>query len=242
MEKTMAGSARLEVADKIATVTIRNEGRLNAIDISMAKDLARISSDVSKRTDINVVVMRGDGTRAFCAGMDLKYAQSTGNQRQAFDDIDIELDQAEAHFCAIQVPVIAALRGACFGGGLILAAWADMRIAADDLKLGVPAIANQLFYPIPALQRLEDIVGLNRVQHLLYDGLPIPTSTLLAWGLIDQVFPEKNFEEMTMAFLQRVANRSRDITMTYKKIFSSLRRGDAKEAEALRISGLDVKE
>jgi enoyl-CoA hydratase len=238
----MAGISHLEIAETIATITIRNEGRLNAIDLEMAKELARISRELCQRPDINAVLLRGDGVRAFSAGMDLKYAQSTGNQRKAFDDIDFYLDQAEAHFRAMPMPVIAMLRGACFGGGLILASWADMRIASDDLKLGVPAIANQLFYPIPALQRLVEIIGLNRVQHLMYDGLPIPVDVLMAWGLIDQVHPVDEVEENTKAFLKRIAGRSRDVTMSYKEIFASLRRGDAQTASALRIRGLDAKE
>jgi enoyl-CoA hydratase len=238
----MAGSAKLEISNKIAAITIRNEGRLNAIDLALAKDLARITDEILRRTDIDLVLLRGDGEKAFSAGMDLKYAESTGNLRQAFDDIDRELDQAEVNFKAMPMPVIALLRGACFGGGLILASFADLRLASDDLKLCVPAIANQLYYPIPALKRLVDIIGMQRTKLLLYDGLPISPATLLAWGLIDQLYPSAQFEEKAFAFAERIAGRSGEVTAHYKAIFAYLSEGELEKAAALRIKGLNKKE
>jgi enoyl-CoA hydratase len=238
----MAGSAKLVIIDKIATITILNEGRLNAIDLMMAKDLARITDEILRRADVNLVLLKGDSGKAFSAGMDLKFAQSTGNLRQAFDDIDRELDQAELNFKAMSVPVIALLRGACFGAGLILASFADLRIASDDLKLGVPAIANQLYYPIPALQRLVDIIGMQRAKLLLYDGLPISPATLAAWGLIDHLYAGEQFEEKALAFAERIAGRSRQVTAHYKTILAHLSRGERDDAAAIRIKGLDEKE
>jgi enoyl-CoA hydratase/carnithine racemase len=238
----MAGSAQLVVMDQIATITIRNEGRLNAIDLAMARDLARVTDEILRRADINLVLLTGDGEKAFSAGMDLKYAQSTGNLRQAFDDIDRELDQAELHFKAMSLPVIALLRGACFGAGLILASFADLRIASDDLKLGVPAIANQLYYPIPALQRLVDIIGMQRTKLLLYDGLPIPPATLTAWGLIDQLYASEQFDEKAQAFAERIAGRSPQVTAHYKAIFAHLSKDEFEQAAAVRIKGLDEKD
>jgi enoyl-CoA hydratase len=238
----MAGSAKLVITDKIATIIIRNEGRLNAIDLAMATDLARITGDILRRTDIHLVLLRGDGEKAFSAGMDLKYAQSTGNLRQAFDDIDHELDQAELNFKAMPMPVIALLRGACFGAGLILASFADLRLASDDLKLGVPAIANALYYPIPALQRLVDIIGIQRTKLLIYDGLPIPASTLANWGLIDQLYANEQFDEKALAFVERVAGRSSQVTAHYKRIFAHLTKGELDQAAAIRIEGLDEKD
>lgn len=230
----MTGHVAWVAEQSIAIVTIDNIARLNAIDLAIASGLAATTAELARREDINVVLLRGAGTKAFSAGVDLKAAEASGNREAAFGAIDVAMQEVERNLAAISVPTVAMLSGVCYGGGVHLASLADFRVASSNLKLAVPAIANRLFYPIPALERLAGIMGWSNTRRLIYDGGPHGAETLDRWGFLDGVTAPSEIERGALAFAKSLAEKPREIMVEYRRIFAALDRGDREAAEQLR--------
>jgi enoyl-CoA hydratase/carnithine racemase len=234
----MPGSVALEFRRDIAIVTLKNEGRLNAMDEAVAAGLAAAVAAAKARSDIGALILRGAGDKAFCAGVDLKYARDSGNQAAAFAAVGKQVTAYCRDMAAMPFPTIALLEGVCYGGGVQLAAMADFRFAATSLKLAIPAVKNRLFYPIPALARLAQLIGPSRMRRLILEGEAPAPATLLGWGLIDEVLAPDAVEEATLAFATRLAAQPRDIIRPYMDILRAVERGDGATAETLRQAAL----
>lgn len=234
----MTGTVTMEVRDAVALVTFANEGRLNAIDPPLAEGLAAAASEAKQRGDIGALVLRGAGTRAFCAGVDLKFAEQSGDPAGAFAEVDRHTEAFSRDMVAMPFPTIAMLHGSCYGGGLHLAAMADFRFADRAAKIGIPAVKSRLFYPISALERLRTLIGPSRLRRLFLEGAPFGADTLLHWGLFDQVEETETLERATLDFAARLAAQPRDVVQAYLEIFRALDRGDAAEASRLRREGI----
>jgi enoyl-CoA hydratase len=222
------------VENAVAIVTIDNPARLNAIDLPMAEGLVEVTATLGRRDDLSVAVFRGAGLKAFSAGADLKAVAESGDREGTFAAIDRAMQQVESNIGALPVPSVAMLSGVCYGGGVLLAALMDFRLASSDLRLAVPAIPNRLFYPVPALERLAALMGWASTRRLIYDAGPHDAETLLRWGLIDRIASPAQIESATIAFARRLAEKPREIMRDYKPIFAALQRGDRKTAERLR--------
>jgi enoyl-CoA hydratase/carnithine racemase len=232
----MAGETRLTLAEGVATITLTNPSRLNAIDEAMALALAEAARTLGDQPGLLAAVIRGEGERAFSAGMDLKHARASGDAAAAFARIDAALMAAEQAFAALQVPVIGVLRGACYGAGVIVASWADLRIGADDVRLGIPAVANSLFYPVSSLRRLERLIGLQRVRDLFFTGAAVDARTLQRWAFLDRVVARDDFSRDSAAFIAAVAAKPVRMTRAYKRIFAAMAEGDDAAAAAVNAT------
>jgi len=230
----MPGAVAVEIRQSIAILTLTNEGRLNAMDAAFAAGLAQAVAAAKQRSDIGALILRGAGDQAFCAGVDLKYAQATGNRAAAFAAVGKHVAEFCRDMAALPFPSIAMLQGVCYGGGVHLASTADFRFADTSLKLAIPAVKNRLFYPIPALERLTYLIGPSRTRRLLLEGAAMPPETLLSWGLIDEVLAPGAIEEATLAFALRLAAQPREIMRAYLDILRAVERGDSAAAKALR--------
>jgi enoyl-CoA hydratase len=125
------------------------------------------------------LLLRGAESKAFSAGIDLKYADGTGDRASAFAAIDERIERLRCLLAASELPVICMMSGVRYGGGLMLAGFADLRIASSDLRFAMPALDNGLFYPVAGLARLVEIMGLQHVRSLFLRGGPIPVEKLL---------------------------------------------------------------
>ena len=132
------------------------------------------------------------------------------------------------------IPTIAMLHGNCFGGGVELAAMADFRFADSVFKLGIPAVKARLFYPIPALEGLTQLIGETRTKRLMFEAEPYTAQTLLEWGFLDRVCAPDELEGGTLEYAAMLAQRPRDVVAVYQEIFRALRRGDTATARDLR--------
>jgi enoyl-CoA hydratase len=122
----------------IATVTLSNPGKLNAMDFAMWQQLARTFNDLSADDRVRCVVLRGDGEQAFAAGGDIGEFLT---RRDTLEHALIYHGQAGAALQAVfncRHPTIALVQGACIGGGLEIAAQCDLRICGESSRFGVP--------------------------------------------------------------------------------------------------------
>jgi enoyl-CoA hydratase/carnithine racemase len=204
------------------------------VDFAAGQGLVDAVRSLAGRDDIGSVVLRGAGQRAFCAGLDTKYAAATGDMAGAITAISDQLDAFGAGLKALDLPSVSMLHGVCYGGGLVLALETDFRFVDDKVACAVPALKNGLYYPIPSLQRLRDICGPSRMARLLLEGEPMDAPTLLGWGLADEVLPTAELETATMAFAARLAAHPLRAVRIYRAIFDAMQAGDTARASQLR--------
>jgi enoyl-CoA hydratase len=233
----MSGSVRLELLGRVALLTMANESRLNAIDLDLARDLVATATELGRK-QIGCVVLRGAGDRAFCSGLDLTSARESGDLRGAVRAVSGKLDNFMAQLAALELPLVAMLRGACFGAGVHLAIHCDFRFGDAGLACGVPALKNGLYYPVAALTRLQELCGAGPVARLLLEGEPAGAQTLLRWGLLDELVPAQDLEQATIAFAQRLAAQPLQGMRNYRAILAAVRQGNLERATALRAAAV----
>jgi enoyl-CoA hydratase/carnithine racemase len=175
----------VERIDTIVTLTLNRPDKLNAIDSPMLDALDRILGEIERDTDIRVVVLTGAG-RAFSAGADIKewtaldpltFSRTWGPRgHELFDRL-----------AALRPPVLAAINGIAFGGGLELALCADIRIAATAARIGLPEVTIGTIPGWGDTQRLPRLIGAGRAKQMIFSGQPVDAARAEAWGLVSDV-------------------------------------------------------
>jgi methylglutaconyl-CoA hydratase len=175
----------VDVREHIAIWTLARPDRLNALTTAMLQELEALAHQVRASHDIRAVVITGQGSRAFCAGADLK-------ERRTMSDAQVRefLVSAERAFLAIDRldrPVIAALNGAAVGGGLELALACDLRVGAAGITLGLPEVSLGIVPGAGGTQRLPRVVGLARATQMVLLSERVTAEAALQMGLLNRV-------------------------------------------------------
>lgn len=176
----------------IGTVTFNRPQARNALTFGMYEGLKRICLEAPDDGSLKALIVTGAGERAFAAGTDITQFR---NFKTAQDGQDYET-KMEAVFDAIErcpVPTIAAIAGACTGGGAGIAVSCDIRLATSDLKFGFP-IARTLGNCLSAknLQRLATLIGPGRVKELIFTSRLATADEAFQAGLVSEVLPDHN--------------------------------------------------
>ncbi|UOD51087.1 enoyl-CoA hydratase [Orrella daihaiensis] len=162
------GEVCTDIDDKgIATVTFSNIARMNAMQLGMWQSLAQTMTRLSADESVRVVILRGEGDAAFVSGADISEFESVRSTPDAVTYYDACVEQAEVAIGACSKPVIAAISGVCYGGGVGIAVSCDLRYASLDCRFAVPAGKLGLGYPLEDVTRLYRILGRAGVAELL---------------------------------------------------------------------------
>lgn len=177
--------ASLSVAENgVATLAIRDAGSLNILGTPVITGLVRAIAGIGQRSDIKVVVLRGEGEKAFVAGADIKEMAGL-NQASAMVFIE-NLRQLCDGVRLLPMPVIARVPGWCLGGGMELALACDIRIASTNARMGMPEVRVGIPSVIHAAL-LPRLVGRARASWLLMTGEIVDAAEALTYGLLDRV-------------------------------------------------------
>jgi enoyl-CoA hydratase/carnithine racemase len=159
---------------------------MNALNRQVQEEIRAAAIEAGERDDVRSVVVWG-GEKVFAAGADIKEMADMAYTDMA--DRAFGLQSAIGAVAAIPKPVVAAITGYALGGGCELALCADIRIAADDAKLGQPEILLGIIPGAGGTQRLARLVGPAKAKDLIFTGRFVPADEALAMGLVDQVVP-----------------------------------------------------
>jgi enoyl-CoA hydratase/carnithine racemase len=183
----VSGLVRVEVAGRVATVTLDRPEALNAISTELALDLAAALEPLGVDPGVGAVVLTGAGDRAFCVGADLK-------QRASFDDQGwfVQREAFRRGFAAVRrcpLPTVAAVSGFALGGGTELAISCDLVVAATDATFGLPEVRLGLVPAGGGTQLLVRRVGRSAARDLVLTGRRVGAAEALELGLADRVVP-----------------------------------------------------
>lgn len=232
---------RIEVADHVAVVALARPDKHNALDVAMFEAIAAACERLAEEPALRAVVLHGDGP-SFCSGLDLGSLISVG---EGLDGLVERLRedppnwfQRVAHdWVRLPVPVIAAVHGACFGGGLQIALGADIRIAAPSAQLSVMEIKWGLIPDMSISTTLPRLVRMDVAKELTYTGRVLSASEAMQLGLVTWVAGDPLAAARRLA--AEIASRSPDAVRAAKRLFeeswtASPEESLAREAELQR--------
>jgi enoyl-CoA hydratase/carnithine racemase len=217
----------IAVADAIADVTLNRPDKLNALDGEMFTALSEASAALAKRDDVRVVVLSGSG-RGFCAGIDLASLggdPSFGALHDRSHGIANVFQNAAWGWRSLPVPVIAAIHGIAFGGGLQIALGADIRIVAPDAKLAVMEARWGLVPDMAGIALLRGLVRDDVARELTYTARQVSGAEAVQLGLATRVADDPHGAAMALA--AQIAARSPRAVASAKRLFGLSRDADA---------------
>lgn len=217
----------------IATLSIANAKSLNILGTPVIDSLRRAVQEVASNADVRVLVMRGDGDKAFVAGADIKEMEHFNAARaRAFIDNLRELCEAVRQ---LKVPVIARIPGWCLGGGLEFALACDLRIGSDQAKLGMPEVKVGIPSIIHAAL-LPRLIGQARSSWLLLTGEVLDASESLSYGLLDRVVPAAELDQEIARVAGLLASYGPAVMAQQKRL---LREWEREPLETSILNGVD---
>jgi enoyl-CoA hydratase len=195
----MAGEVTYERSGPAAILTIDRPERRNAVDGPTADQLAEGFERFEADGDARVLILTGAGGVAFCAGADLKSLDSLG-PRLMDPGGPLGFTRRIA-----SKPTIAAISGWCLAGGLELALWCDLRIAAQGSTLGFP----ERRWGVPLIdggtQRLPRVVGLGRALDIILTGRMVQVDEALDIGLVTEIVPQGKHLDRALEYAEALA-------------------------------------
>lgn len=213
---------RIEIADHVAEVVLDRPDKHNALDPAMFEAISDAADRVTADSTVRAVVLRGDGP-SFCSGLDFpSFMASGGSPVDLFTHRDGEpanLAQRVA-FCwrALPMPVIAAVHGACFGGGLQIALGADVRIGAADTRMSVMESDYGLIPDMSITQTLAGLVRDDVARELIYTARKVEATEAERIGLLTRVADDPVAEANALA--TEIASRSPDAIRGAKRLIA----------------------
>ena len=176
-----------EVRDSVGFLTFNRPEARNAMTFAMYERLAQICAEVNENQEIRALVLTGAGEKAFAAGTDMSQFRAFDKEEDAVG-YEERIDRTLGALERCRVPTIAAIKGACAGGGAGIAACCDLRIAARSSRFGFP-IARTLgnCLSMTNFARLADLIGTARAKDLIFRARMIDAPTALDYGFITEM-------------------------------------------------------
>jgi len=180
---------KFAVEDSIATINFYRPEARNVISTPMIAELETALERIEKMDALRALIITGSGT-CFIAGGDIAMMRTAIEQPYDFFLLHDRLTRAGSRLARLRIPVIAAINGHAFGGGLELAMACDLRIMATSAKLGLPEVGLGIMPGSGGTARLVHAIGRERTLYLALTGQPIDAARAQELGLVLKVVPE----------------------------------------------------
>jgi len=211
----------------IGWVIFNNPEKRNAMSLEMSEATAATMESYAKDPEVRVVILRGQGDKAFISGADIsqfKERRSNAEQVKAAEAISERTNKAIRE---CPKPVIAMIRGYCMGGGLGTAVVCDLRIASDDSRFGVPAAKLGVGYRFNGIRRLSEVVGPQFTAEIFYTGRQFSAQEALQMGLINRMLPAAELEKYVLDYAATLAGNAPLTIAAVKRSLIELRKDSA---------------
>lgn len=202
-----------ETKDGICTVKINRPDKLNAMNIDVARELVSTFEDIGRDDSVQVVILTGEGQKAFSAGADISYMSKIS------PDESVEyakLGQLVTNTIEqVKQPTIAAVNGFALGGGCEVAMSCDIRIASENARLGQPEVTIGIPPGWGGTQRLMRIVGIAKAKELVYTGRMVKAAEAREIGLVNDVVSQESLMDEALKLAKSiVANSTMGVQMS----------------------------
>ena len=196
---------KVEREEEVVQITINRQDKLNALNLGVMDEFISILDSLEKDSS-KVIIITGEGTKAFSAGADIEYMSNIGPteaEKYALRGHEV-LNKIEK----LEKPVIAAVNGYALGGGCELALACDIRFASSNAQLGQPEVTLGICPGWGGTQRLLRIIGPARAKDLIFSGRKITAEEAFSMGLINRIFPSDSLLSETKAYAKLLSKNS----------------------------------
>ncbi|WP_207541262.1 enoyl-CoA hydratase-related protein [Sabulicella rubraurantiaca] len=187
----MTALLRLENADGVARLTFDNPRRLNAINAEMWQALPGLLGRIAEDPEVRVLILAGEGERAFCTGNDVSEFETIRATPEAAARYNAWQHDVGERLRGLQKPVIAAVHGHCLGAGLEMALMSDFRVCSAQASMGIPAVKLGLPYRLEDIETVAAVIGPACAREMVLLGRSYSGEALLAMGLANRVLPDR---------------------------------------------------
>lgn len=204
----------------------------------MWRQIPGLAAELDEDRDVHVIVLRGAGDEAFVSGADISEfgEKRTGEAAAQYDAENVSAFDA---LHALEKPLIAMIHGFCIGGGVALAACADLRYAADDAVFAVPAARLGLGYPLSAAQHLVRLLGPAHAKELFFTAHRFHAQQALRLGLLTEVVPKLELEARVLQVATEIANNAPLTIRAFKLVAQELLKPAAARNDARAAAAID---
>ncbi|BCG03189.1 crotonase (plasmid) [Paraburkholderia sp. PGU19] len=229
-------SVRLVIEQHVATVTLARPEALNAVDLETESELQRVWNELEHNRDIRVVVLTGEGDRAFCVGADLKNPSMSGLEYWAaprpggFGGIALRE--------TLNVPVIARVNGYALGGGFEMVLGCDLVVACEEASFGLPeALVGRM--PLDGgMTLLQRQIPYRQAMAMLLTGRRVSAREALDMGLVNEVVPRVELDAAIERWVEGLLACAPLSLQAIKQVVRRTSTLSAAEAQALRLPAL----
>lgn len=198
---------RDDVSDHVVRLTLARPARLNVFDQPMLDQLDAALTGLEQDKETRVVILAAEGGKAFCAGADIG-AWSELEPLDMWRDWIAGGNRLFDRLARLRQPVIAAIDGIAYGGGLELALCADIRIATPKSRFALPETGIGTIPGWSGMRRLVRLIGLARAKAMVLTGAPVGADEALSAGLVSEVVDESALERESLALAEKIASRA----------------------------------
>jgi len=192
----------------VGTILFSNPGKFNALTLDMWRALPDHIAALDADPAIGVIVLAGEGTDAFVSGADISQFESERGERDAQQRYAEIVDAAYLAPVLAAKPVVAKIRGICFGGGLGLAAACDLRICTTDSRFRMPAARLGLGYKPEGVQRFVSLIGVQNAYDIFFTARVFGAEEALRMGFVSQVLPPDQLDAAVRQVADTIAQNA----------------------------------
>jgi enoyl-CoA hydratase len=208
---------KLAIEGVVARIKLDRSEKLNALDPEMLSSLEDAVDQAEYSREVRVIVLEAAGEKAFCVGADIlawtalsplaMWSEWVRRGHRIFD----RLEHARQ-------PVICAIQGYAFGGGLEIALACDLRIAADSARFAMPEVKLGTIPGWGGTSRLPALIGSARAKQMIFTGEQIPADVAERWGLVNEVVPAGSLTDRVTELAQKIATNAPIAVQTAKQL------------------------
>lgn len=193
--------------ETVASVVLDRPAAYNRINPGMLDDLEAAVEELSVADDVRVVYLTGSA-ETFSQGADLTAFEFDQDDHRTGVETSRWGHRVFRQLRDLDLPVVAGLNGDCFGGGMELTMCADLRVASSDANIGLPEQSVGLIPGWGGTTWLQELIGQSAAKYVLFTARPLPAERLLELGFVHEVYPDAEFDERAMAFVERIASNA----------------------------------
>jgi len=216
---SQSDKVQFEIDQRIARIILNRPEKLHALDPEMLSALEDAIGEAERSREVRVIVLESTGPKAFCVGADIlawtalspleMWSEWVRRGHRIFD----RLERARQ-------PVICAIQGFAFGGGLELAAGCDLRVAADSARFAMPEVKLGTVPGWGGTKRLPQLIGNARAKQMIFTGEQISAETAERWGLVNEIVPAAALRDSVTTLAEKISGNAPVAVQTAKQLIS----------------------
>jgi enoyl-CoA hydratase len=208
---------KFQIEGTIAHLILDRPEKLHALDPDMLLTLEDSISQAEQSREVRVIVLESTGSKAFCVGADI-LAWTALSPLEMWSEWIRRGHRIFERLANARQPIICALQGFAFGGGLELALACDLRIAADSARFAMPEVKLGTIPGWGGTSRLPDLIGVARAKQMIFTGEQISAETAECWGLVNEVVPAATLRDAVIRLAEKVCANAPVAVQTAKQL------------------------